>query len=374
MARLQGASLLLALTAASVLTSAQQLASNQPDSMMLKDGEKLIGAVEHADASALTFKSSALGELTITWDKIQEVHSARRFAVIPKTVKLQRKGDEGKVPVGEITVQDQKVQLSGTTPSGVPQTVPVSDVSGIVDQAAFENAFRASSFTQGWKGGATGGISLTEATQKNESFTGAINLTRTTPDVSWLDIRSRTLIDFNSAYSQLTQPATPMVKTSLIHFDAEQDWYLNPRLFAFGSGAIDHSYSQGLRLQQTYGGGVGFVAIKRASQELDLKVSADYIEQRFEVGTSDNLIGSQFGETYTRKFVHGILLNEQGSFTPSWNDTNAYSSILTAGLTFPVYHRLGFTIGALDDFINNPPPAFKKNSFQLTIGATYAFK
>jgi len=192
--------------------------------------------------------------------------------------------------------------------------------------------------------------------------------------VNWLDIRSRTILDFNEAYSKLSQPNTPDVKTSLLHAAAEQDWYLSPRLFAFGQAMWDHSYSQGLDLQQTYGGGVGFVVLKRTNQELDFKASMDYIDYRFQNSVlNKHLVGSIFGETYVRTFTHGILFNEQAGFTPSWNDTSAYSAFASAALTFPVYHHLGLTVGALDNFLNIPPPGFKKNSFQFTLGATYSF-
>jgi hypothetical protein len=172
----------------------------------------------------------------------------------------------------------------------------------------------------------------------------------------------------------LTQPGTPEVKTSLTHFDAEQDWYISPRFFYFASAAFDHSFSQGLQLQQNYGGGIGYVVIKEANQEFDVKASMNYIDQSFETGPSVSLVGSVFSETYTRKLLHGILFSEQGSVTPSWNNSNDYSALGTAGLTFPVYHRLGFTIGALDNFLNDPPPGFRNNSFQLTVGATYSLK
>lgn len=363
-----------ALTFLPGLLAAQTTAATQPDVLILADGEKLIGQFEQGTSSTVTFKSNVLGEVSIPWAKVQELQSPRNFAVIPKSVKLRRGGPRSAVPVGPVTIEDQKI---ATKPSNAaaPQTpIPVSDVAAVVSQAEFEKALGRESFRKGWTGGATGGISLTEATQKEQSFTGAVNLTRTAPGFSWLDTRSRTTVDFNSAYSKLTQPATPSLKTSIVHLDAEQDWYLNPRLFAFVSGDLDHSFSQGLRLQQTYGGGLGYVLIKAPSQELDAKVSADYISQRFENGTNNNLIGSQFGETYMRKFARGILFNEQANFTPSWNETSAYSLFGSAALTFPVYHRLGFTVGALDDYINNPPPGFKKNSFQLTVGATYALK
>ncbi len=342
----------------------------QPDVLIFTDGEKLIGHLESATDTAVVFKSDMAGEITVDWKTIQELHSSQKFAVLSKGTKLRNHEDAVRVPQGAITVTNQEVQV---TPGA--QVIPVSKISNVVPEASFETAFRHTNFFTGWKGGGTVGISLTEATQKDQSFTTAVNLVRTAPSETWLDERDRTTIDFNQAYGKLTQPGSPTVKTSLYHLGAEQDRYLKPRLFAFGQAIFDHSFSQGLDLQQTYGGGLGFVVLKRANQELDLKASADYINQRFEMSSlNKRLFGSIFGETYTQTFPHKILLTEQGGFTPAWNDTSAYSAFASAGLTFPVYHRLGFTLGALDNFLNDPPPGFKKNSFQFTAGITYAVK
>jgi hypothetical protein len=127
-------------------------------------------------------------------------------------------------------------------------------------------------------------------------------------------------------------------------------------------------------LQQTYGGGLGFVVFKREKQELDFKASLDYIDYQFANSSlNKHLFGSIFGETYVQTFTHGILLNEQAGITPAWTDTSAYSAFASAALTFPVYRHFGLTLGALDNFLNIPPPGFKKNSFQFTAGATYSF-
>ncbi len=199
-----------------------------------------------------------------------------------------------------------------------------------------------------------------------------VNLVRAVPSENWLDVRSRTIFDYDEAYSKLTQPGSPAIKTSLFHTDLDHDRYLSPRVFIFGQAMFDHSVSQGLDLQQTYGGGFGLVVFKTTKQEFDFKASADYIDQQFENSAlNKKLFGSIFGETYVRKFAHGILFNEQGAITPAWNNTSAYSAFANAGLTFPIYHHLGLTLGALDDFLNDPPPGFKKNSFQFTLGATY---
>lgn len=349
-----------------------QTANTQPDTLTLTTGEKLTGQLESATDSDVTFKSAAVGEVKVDWAKIQDLRSAREFAVVRKGVELRQGMSTSSVPQGTIALENHRLAVRSS--NGSSQTVPLSDIAEVVDEASFQSAFHRLAFTKGWKGGATAGISLTEATETNQTFTAAVNLVRTVPQQNWLDLRRRTTFNLNEAYGKLKSPGSPAVKTSLFHLDGEQDWFLSPRLFAFASAAFDHSFSQGLQLQQTYGGGLGIVVFKRPKKEFDAKVSADYIDQRFEVSSlNKHLIGSIFGETYVQTFAHGILLNEEGKYIPAWNDTSAYSAFASVGLTFPVYHHFGFTIGALDNFLNDPPPGFKKNSFQFTLGATYSF-
>jgi hypothetical protein len=369
-----GCILLTCYLAAGASLYAQAAAKPGPDVLVFVDGEKLIGHLESATSSSVVFKSDMAGEVTVDWSKIQELRSSEKFAAVEKDMKLRRREDMSKVPQGTVTAAGQNVEIT-PAPGATPQTIPASNLSNLVPAPSFERAFQHYGLTQGWSGGATAGVSLTEATQKNQTFTGAVNLVRTVPSENWLDVRNRTTFDYNEAYGKLTQPGTPTIKTSLFHIDLEQDWYVSPRAFVFAQALFDHSFSQGLDLQQTYGGGLGFVVFKTPVQEFDVRASADYIDQRFtDSALNKSLIGSIFGETYVRKFVHGILFNEQGGYTPAWNDTSAYSAFASAGLTFPVYHHLGVTLGALDNFLNDPPPGFKKNSFQFTLGATYSFQ
>jgi hypothetical protein len=366
----------------SFLLSSAQLFAQAPnavskpgsDVLIFVDGEKLIGHVISASDSFVVFKSDMAGELKIDWKKIQELHSPDKFAAIPKGVKLRRSEDASNVPRGTVTESAQKIEVTPSS-EAQPQTIATGNLAALVPESNFERAFQHTGFAEGWSGGATAGLSLTEATQKNQTFTAAVNLVRAVPSENWLDVRNRTIFDYNEAYSKLTQPGTPTIRTSLFHIDLEQDHYVSPRVFVFGQAAFEHSVSQGLNLQQTYGGGLGLVVYKTTSQEFDFKASVDYINQQFaNAALSKKLVGSIFGETYVRKFAHGILLNEQGGITPAWNNTRAYSAFASSGLTLPVYHHIGVTVGALDNFLNDPPPGFKKNSFQFTLGATYSLQ
>lgn len=358
--------------AAPLRVCGQPAPNPKSDVLLLNSGEKLVGQLESATDSAVTFKSIGTGEVKVDWKNIRQLHSSQEFAVIRKGLTFQHGESTNSVPQGTLTMQGQ--QLVVQRPNGSSQTVPISGIAEVVPESSFQNAFHHLGFTKGWKGGATAGISLTEATQTNRTFSAAVNMARTVPQEDWLSPKSRTTFNLNDAYGNLKSPGQPAVKTSIFHLDAEQDWYLSPRLFAFGAAAFDHSISQGLDLQQIYGAGLGFVVFKRPKQELDARVSADYIDQRFVDSTlNKKLFGTIFGESYIQTFAHGILLNEEGKIIPAWNDTSAYSAFISAGLTFPVYHHFGLTVGALDNFLNDPPPGFRKNSFQFTLGATYSF-
>ncbi len=45
-----------------------------------------------------------------------------------------------------------------------------------------------------------------------------------------------------------------------------------------------------------------------------------------------------------------------------------------ATLILPVWKRFGLSVTTTDNFLNDPPPFYKKNSFVFTTGLTYSLK
>jgi hypothetical protein len=342
-----------------------------PDVLIFTNGDKLVGQFVRSAGGSVTFKSDMLGEIHVDWSKIKELHSAQKYAVISKEVKVN-KANESTIPQGAVAVADQKIEVS-TTP---PQSIPVGNAAYVVDEDTFQKAILHNpGFFEAWNGSVTAGASLVEATQDSQTFTGAINLIRAIPTENWLNARNRTTADFSASYGTLSQPGSTTIKTSIYHADAERDQYFSPRAYGFVQAAFDHNFSQGLDLQQMYGGGIGLTLLKNANQTLDLKGSVGYTDQQFEkASVNQTLFGSTFSETYLRKLTHGIVFNEKLTVTPAWNNTNAYSGAASAGITLPAYKRLNVSLNTIDSFLNDTPPGFKKNSFQLTLGLTYALQ
>jgi Protein of unknown function, DUF481 len=353
------------------------------DVVVFTNGDQLTGQLLREVGGSVTFHSDIAGDVTVTWDKIKSIHSTQQFAVIQEGQHVSRKTPDADVAQGGVQVEDDQVKV--TPAGGTAKDIPVKNAHYIIEQGTYHKELRGNpGFFSGWTGGITAGATLVEATQNSRGFTGSAGLIRTIPSVDWLDPRNRTLFDFAGAYGSVTQPGTTGSKTNIIHFDAEHDWYVSPRFYFLVDASFDHNYSQGLNLQQSYGGGAGYTVLKSPTQELDIKFDIHYERQQYFITPnvvpippltpSKNLIGADFGDTYMLKLPHGLVFNQGAVITPAFNQTNAYSAVATAGLLFPVYKRFGFTVGTLDDFLNDPAAGSKKNSFQFTAGLTYTLK
>ncbi len=365
---------------------AQAPAAHPPgtDVIVFTNGDQLTGKLLREVGGKVTFNSDIAGDVTVTWDKIKSIKTGQQFAVIQQGQHVTRKTADADIVQGNVHVEDDQVKVTQAT-GGATKDIPVKDAQYVIEKATYTQELRGNpNFFHGWAGSVTAGATLVEATQNSRNFTGGVALVRAIPSVTWLDPRDRTLVDFTGAYGSVTQPGTAGTKTNILHGDAEHDWYFSPRLYFLVDGSWDHNYSQGLSLQQSYGGGIGYTVIKEPKQELDIKFDVHYEKQTYFVTPnilppppltpSKNLIGMDFGDTYMLKLPHGLIFNQGATITPAFNQTNAWSAVGTAGLVFPVYKQFSFSIGTLDDFLNDPAIGSKKNSFQFTAGVTYTLK
>lgn len=363
-------------------------ASNPTDVLIFANGDRLTGKLDSVTAGNVIFNSDMAGKLSISIDKIKELRSGAQFALLRKGAPVTRS-----VPKGSVEVAGGNLTL--TPPAAQPPAVvPAKDVDYLIDRATFEKQMEhKASFFSGWGGTLTGGANIERSTTTGTTLNAGLALVRATPTVPWLLPRDRTILNVNESYGKLSTPVIPpppvtnppspttsVVVTSIFHADTERDEYFSPRLYALGDASFDHNFGQGLQLQQVYGGGIGYTAIKSAKQELDLKVDAHYEKQQYISTTSDgvttttpavNIIGTTFFEGYNRKLPRKMVFTETANVLPAWNDFKAYSANVTAALAMPVFKRLSATVSIADNFLNDPAAYYKKNSFQFITGVTY---
>jgi hypothetical protein len=351
------------------------------DVIVFTNGDQLTGTLERGVGNSVLFKSDMAGEITVPLDKVKELHSEGSFAVLRKDVPVNRK------TVVPGTLFYENGSLTVAAPIAPPETVPESQIAYIIDQPTYDMELEKKPGARyGWHGTVSGGATIVRSTNNGSTYTAGIALVRAIPAVPYLPARNRTTFNLLETYGKLTSPVIPQTNppsppsvalTSIFHSDAERDEYFSPKFFALAQTSFDHSYAQGLNLQQVYGAGVGFTAIKNPRQQMDVKATMQYEEQKYLAtsGTPDtNLIGSTLSETYHRNLPRKLIFTESLSILPAWNEFKDYSANGSVALVMPVFKRLSLTITTTDNFLNDPAVGYKKNSFQFVTAASYTLK
>src|SRR6201995_4376360 len=109
-----------------------ETAHSAADELIFVNGERLLGHLERSDGASLVFKSDMAGEITTPWSKVKELRSSDKFAVVPKGVKFGRRRDTDQIPEGEISVEDQKLEIAGET--SVQKTMPVGEAGYVIPE------------------------------------------------------------------------------------------------------------------------------------------------------------------------------------------------------------------------------------------------
>lgn len=372
--------------------AAQAQPASSPDLLVLANGDRLTGKFVRVVAGDLTFHDDILGDITVPLAKVRELRTGTKVAILNKGVVTRRGQLPANLPEGTVAIANSMITVQPGNNATIP-AIPLANAQYIVDDATLQKqVFGHPSFSQGWNGGATVGLTAVRAAQNQFSFAGSLALVRVVPTVSWLDPRNRTTVDYAQSYGKITQPAytaadgslvpSTSTKSSILHVGAERDQYVSSRAYYLGTVSFDHNYSQSLSLQQIYGGGFGYTLIKTPVQELDFKAVVQYERQSFSntlppAPSGQNLIASTFGASYLRHLTKGILFTQQLFYIPAWNNMHAYSFSESNLLSLPVYKNFSFSLGTLDTYLNDVPTTFppaQRNSFQFTTGVTYNIK
>ena len=345
-------------------------AASSTDVMVFKNGDQLTGTLLREIGNTVVFKSDMVGEVTVPTTKVKELRSQGSFAVLKKHEKIALSTREP----GDITLSNDTITV--VDPSGAPEPVPVKDLEFVVDKPTYDKEMTGKpGIWYGWQGTIAGGANIVESTTTGQSYRVGINLSRAIPTVPDLPAHSRTIFNLAETYGKLTTPTIPrttppspnqIAKVNIFNTNFEHSRDLTPRMYALIGLGYGHNYSEGLNFWQAYGAGPGWNVIRDAAQQLDLSVDLHYERQNFQgQSPKTNLIGSNLNEIYRRTLPKNILFILRGTYNASWNNLHAYSASGATGLTMPIYERVSLNLDVRDDYLNNAPFGYKKNSFQF---------
>ena len=329
------------------------------DQVVLKNGDRISGAITKSDDKTLLIKTEFAGDLEIQWPAVQEINSTQ-----PLHVTLAN----GTTVAGTVITADGSMVVNA--PSGTV-TVVKSDVTALrsdTEQATYEKSLHPK-LTQGWNGGANVGFALTAGNSATRSLAIAFTGDRKTSNDE-IALYENTVYATNNAAG-----ASPSTTANSTQGGARYSHDLIPRLFAYASADFQTNALQELNLRSVLGGGLGFHAINNDRTTLDFLVGPDYTRESY-VTLQRNFLAITLGEELSRKLGSSTLITQKLYLFPDLSDTSQYRVAFNFGSVTKLSKWLGWQNAFGDIYVTNPPPAtpaLKKNDIVLTTGLNVTF-
>lgn len=328
------------------------------DLLTLSNGDHLAGTVVRGDANGVTFHSPALGDLHVSWKQVQWLTAGGQFIMVTND----------KTWRGNFTAQGDDITLLPA--GGTPVALRANALIEVVKPAVYQSQLEAARLPpwRGWQGAIAAGFSLVSATQSANSYTVSLAFHRSGGIRLAKAPQSNTQVSFQGDYGSVSQPRSPTVLTSIYTAAFEQDQNISPRFFMLGRAQVDHNLAQGLQLQQSYGGGLGWKPIQNATAQMDLKAGLHFTHQAFISAPAARFLAADLTENYRRLLPSAMVWTEKLEVSPAVTKGNAYQASADTALVVPVYKNLSFNIRLSDSYLGNPQPGFRHNSLQFSSG------
>jgi putative salt-induced outer membrane protein YdiY len=333
------------------------------DQVIMKNGDRLTGKIAKSDDKSLVIKTEFAGEVTVDWSAIQEVKSEQ-----PLHVGLK----DGKTVVGPVSTVDGKIEVS-TKNAGNVEAPKESIVVMRSDseQLAWEK-LQHPGLLEGWQGGLNIGFGLTAGNSGTKNLALAFNGIRT-------GLHDKLTLYAGSVYSKNDlAPAATQVTANTNRGGARFDRDIKPRLFAFVNADFATDALQDLNLRQVYGGGLGFHAIKNDNTTLDLLGGLAYTRENYtQLAPAPRLIHSfvaaQIGDEFMHKLSKSTVITQRAYFFPNFQESGEYRATFDFGTVTKINKWMGWQNTFGDVYVTNPPTGKKKNDVVFTTGLNVTF-
>jgi putative salt-induced outer membrane protein YdiY len=336
------------------------------DTLTLKNGDHLTGAITDSDGKQITLKTDYAGDIKVQMSAVKEMTSEKPLYVLTPDKKTAN---------GNVTVEGSDLIVHTATQGEI--RVPLTQITVIRsgdEEQAYEKGLHPR-LIDGWKGGLNVGFALARGNSDTTNLDTGFTADR------------KTLSDEIKLYSSsiyttsgsATSGGPSGVTADEVLGSARYDRNITKKLFGFGSGDFTHDALQDLTLRQIYTGGLGWHAVDNPNTTFDVLAGVNYTRENYSNGATvaavdRNLGGLTFGEDFTRKLGSKNVLTEHFLFYPDLSDISQYRFSLDAALVTKVSSWLGWQTSISDRYVTDPPiPGTKSNDVILSTGLNITF-
>ena len=326
------------------------------DIVVLKNGDRVTGAIVKKDGKTLTIKSEHFGLVTLPWEQVSTVNADQTLNVVTASGTVQSKlATKG----GKIEVAAREVAPT--------EIVAIRDAA---EQKAYER-LQKPGFGDLWAVNGNLGLAGTSGNAKTFTFTTPINAVRASNT-------SKTSVYFNSIRASATINNVAASTARAVRGGWGYARNLKPRLFANVFNDWEYDRFQNLDLRLVVGAGLGYAAWKGERGRLDLVGGMAGNHEKFDpvrprLPFTRNAAEAYFGNDFTYKLSSRTNIYQNFRQFTNVKMASQYRTNFDIGASTQLTKWLSWNVAFSDRFLNLPAPGRKKNDLLYTTGFGFAF-
>ena len=330
------------------------------DQVVLRNGDRLTGAILKSDSKELTLKSEFAGTVTIQWDAVESISAPE-----PLTVTLK----DGGTIVGPVTTSGQQLSVATQNAGTVVTTKDaVQTIRNKEEQAAYERElerFRNPGLLDLCGGYVDTGLALARGNSHTTTFTMGANATRATT-------RDKINFYFTSLYSSQRAAGVSGATANARRGGVRYDLNISKNVFGFGFTDLESDQFQALDLRWVAGGGLGYHVYKKEKSFLDIfgggASNKEFFTNNIHRSSGEVLLGNEL----LYQLSGSTTLQQRFVAYPNASEPGAYRLNFDGSAITRLRKWLSWQLTLSDRYLSNPVFGHRKNDVILTTGLRMA--
>ena len=326
------------------------------DEIMLRNGDRVTGAIVGLEGGELEIQSELLGALTADWEDIEGLRSDNAFYV---------RLSDARLLVGSLALNLDTLEIR-TRETGIIE-VPTGLIESIRSAEQHE-LFQSRSerlenpgLTDFWSGAVDAALSATSGNANTTAVNVGVQAARTTKDNEFSAYLTTIFAD-NSTRGQSVTTA------NAIRGGSRYEIRLNDRLFTFGFTDLEFDRFQDLDLRLVLGGGLGFDLIETPRSSLEIFGGASSNQEYFGSGLERKSAESVFGEDLSYQLTSLTSITQRVAVFPNMSNAGQFRLTFDTTAVTRLGEWLSWQVTVSDRFLSNPASGKKRNDMLFTTG------
>lgn len=333
------------------------------DVVTLKNGDRVTGDLVTIQGGTLQLKTDKLGTISIPMASVAAYSATKPVAVITK----------GQTPMQGMLQLMPSGDWQVTAANGQVQTIAAAKVDTIMPSADYQKLVGpAPKLWQAWNGSASLGYSVQSGNQQTNNLATTISAVRDRPPAPIFSPHWRTNFDFTSLFSHAHEDGNT-VTSRTVTANLTQDYVFTEDNFLFIIGQANHVSTQGLYLQQTYGGGYGRTLVKTSRTRFAVTAGPTFVQEKFFTGLLTRTAQALIAETLGTQVTKQVRIDHFFQFYPDLINRGQYRFDTSTVASVKLSRKFSANASVIDLYLSNPPAGNRSNNITFSVGLGYAF-